>query len=287
MSAGFVQRRVARLDDPPVEYGMGPKHRVRQLVRPGDWAATDPFLALMEDWFARGTFGPHPHRGIETVSYVIEGQVEHRDSRGHSSTIRAGDAQWMTAGRGLLHSEEAPDGVEVHSLQLWVNLPAAEKMVEPRYQELISATLPVRREAGVEIVVFSGASGEVVSTTTNVVPVVMLRIALERGADVRQELPGDYNAFVVILDGAASIGPDRSSPAVRSGQIAWLTRADQDRRSEVAITATDDSPVTALLFAGRPVNQPVVAHGPFVMNSEAQIREAYADFKEGRLGELT
>ena len=110
---------------------MTPQHRVRPLLPAamrGDWAATDPFLALMEDWFPRGVFGKHPHRGIETVTYVLEGRIDHYDNLGHEGAILPGDAQWMTAGRGLIHNEIPAEGETVHSLQLWVNLPASQKM---------------------------------------------------------------------------------------------------------------------------------------------------------------
>ena len=139
---------------------MTPQHRVRPLMPAamrGDFAATDPFLALMEDWFPRGVFGKHPHRGIETVTYVVEGRIDHYDNQGHESTILPGDVQWMTAGRGLIHNEIPAEGVTVHSLQLWVNLPAADKMTAPRYQDLAGDAVPVRRQPGVEIRVFSGA----------------------------------------------------------------------------------------------------------------------------------
>ena len=144
-----VERSVLRIDRPEVQQGMTPHHRVRPLMPAamrGDFAATDPFLALMEDWFPRGVFGKHPHRGIETVTYVIEGRIDHYDNQGHEGTIRPGDVQWMTAGRGLIHNEIPAEGVTVHSLQLWGNLPAAEKMTPPRYQDLAGDAVPVRRE---------------------------------------------------------------------------------------------------------------------------------------------
>jgi redox-sensitive bicupin YhaK (pirin superfamily) len=141
-----------------------------ELGRGRDWDATDPFLLLMEDWFPRGVFDWHPHRGIETVTYVIDGALEHQDNAGHSGTIRAGDVQWMTTGRGLLHVEQPPVGVTTHSLQLWVNLPASDKMAEPRYQDLVVAALPVRREPGATVRVYSGASGQVGASTKSHVP---------------------------------------------------------------------------------------------------------------------
>jgi redox-sensitive bicupin YhaK (pirin superfamily) len=277
-------RSVLRIDRPQVQQGMTPEHRVRPLMpaaMQGDFAATDPFLALMEDWFPRGVFGKHPHRGIETVTYVLEGRIDHYDNQGHQGVIRPGDVQWMTAGRGLIHNEIPAEGVVVHSLQLWVNLPAADKMTAPRYQDLAGDAVPVRREPGAEIRVFSGSSGGVTAPTTNFAPVTMVEFRLEPGALVRQDLPADYNAVVVVLEGAGALG--KEGAPVKAGDVAWLTRGEDASSSEAAIQA-GDQPLRALLYAGRPLREPVVAGGPFVMNTEAQIAEAYADYRAGRFG---
>jgi redox-sensitive bicupin YhaK (pirin superfamily) len=286
MPATSFQRSIDHIDHPQAQPGMTPEHRVRPLLPAamrGDYAATDPFLALMEDWFPRGVFGKHPHRGIETVTYVLEGRIDHYDNQGNEGTILPGDAQWMTAGRGLIHNEVPAEGVTAHSLQLWINLPAADKMVAPRYQDLLAANLPVRREAGAEIRVFSGASGGVTAPTKTYVPVTILEIRLEAGASVVQELPGDYNAFVVVLEGAGLVGAPGAS--ISSGDVAWLTRDPDAEVSEVRFS-TGETPLRALLFAGRPLREPVVARGPFVMNDAAQIEQAYRDYREGRFGPI-
>ncbi len=265
---------------------MTPQHRVRPLMPAamrGDFAATDPFLALMEDWFPRGVFGKHPHRGIETVTYVVAGRIDHYDNQGHEGTIGPGDVQWMTAGRGLIHNEIPAEGVTVHSLQLWVNLPAADKMTAPRYQDLAGDAVPVRREPGVEVRVFSGASGGVTAPTKNYVPVTMVEVRLDPGASVRQDLPADYNAVIVVLEGEGPIGAE--AKFVTAGDVAWLTRGDSGEASEVAVRA-QDKPLRALLCAGRPLHEAVVARGPFVMNTEAEIEQAYADYRAGRFGPL-
>jgi redox-sensitive bicupin YhaK (pirin superfamily) len=284
MAMTAFARSVLRSDRPQVQQGMTPEHRVRPLMPAamrGDFAATDPFLALMEDWFPRGVFGKHPHRGIETVTYVLEGRIDHYDNQGHEGVIRPGDVQWMTVGRGLIHNEIPAEGVVVHSLQLWVNLPAADKMTAPRYQDLAGDAVPVRREPGVEVRVFSGSSGGVTAPTTNFAPVTMVEFRLEPGAWVRQDMPADYNAVVVVLEGAGALG--KEGAPVKAGDVAWLTRGEGASPSEAAIQA-GDKPLRALLYAGRPLREPVVAGGPFVMNTEAQIAEAYADYRAGRFG---
>lgn len=247
----------------------------------GDYAATDPFLALMEDWFPRGVFGKHPHRGIETVTYVLEGRIDHYDNLGHSGAILPGDAQWMTAGRGLIHNEIPAEDDVVHSLQLWVNLPATHKMTEPRYQDLAGAAMPARREPGAEIRVFSGSSGGVTAPTKNFTPVTMVEIRLDPHASIRQDLPADFNAVVVVLEGAGAIGADAKT--VAAGDVAWLTREESAASSEVEIRSAD-KPMRALIYAGRPLREPVVAGGPFVMNTQAEIDQAYADYRAGRFG---
>ena len=279
MNASILRRSVARIDRPALQTGMTPEHRVRPLVASDDPTATDPFLALMEDWFPRGVFDRHPHRGMETVTYVIDGRLDHYDSYGNEGSILPGNVQWMTAGRGIIHLEQPAEGVTVHSLQLWVNLPAADKMVEPRAQNLVAADLPLRREPGAEIRVFSGKSEDAIAPTKNYAPVTMLEIQLEAAARVRQELPADYNAFIVVLEGDGLIGGDQFP--VRAGDVVWLTRKNDDALSEVEI-AGGTAPLRALLFAGRPLREPVAARGPFVMNTEEQIRQAYVDYRAGR-----
>ena len=280
----ILQRSVLHIDHPDVQEGMNAQHRIRALMPAamrGDWASVDPFLALMEDWFPSGVFGKHPHRGIETMTYVMEGRLGHVDNQGGRGSLMPGDAQWMTSGRGIVHAEEPVAGDVVHSFQLWINLPAADKMVAPRYQDLRGVEMPARHEPGVEVRVFSGSSQGLTAPTANYAPVTMVEIRLDPKASVRQELPADYNTFVVVLAGSGSLGADRT--AIRQGDIAWLTRGSDASPSEVVITAGSEA-LRALLIGGRPLKEPVVARGPFVMTSEAEIREAYADYRAGRFG---
>ena len=161
---------------------LGPGHSNSLILEPGRWTEYDPFLFLAEDWFERGSFDVHPHRGIETVTYVMEGRLEHYDNKsGQTDELFPGDAQWMTAGRGVIHKEDPAVGETVHSLQLRVNLPSGKKMTEPRYQNLRRADMPVRRAEGAEIVVFSGSSGGVCAAKQNVVPVPMAEMRLAPG----------------------------------------------------------------------------------------------------------
>jgi quercetin 2,3-dioxygenase len=273
-SAVACEREVARVDSPAVEPGYGPGHQVRRLVAPGQWQATDPFLLLNEDWFPDGIFDRHPHRGIETVTYVIDGGIRHWDNHGNTGTIGAGDAQWLTAGRGLIHNEQPVTGEYVHILQLWINLPEADKLVPAHHQKLLAADMPVRREPGVEIRVFSGSSGSARATTRNCAPVTMIEICLDSCARVAQAIPSGFTAFIVIQDGDGMIGAQ--SIAARAGQVVWLASAE--RPSMISLEAGKEG-LRAFLFAGQPLHEPVVAGGPFVMNTEAELAECFAEYR--------
>ena len=154
-------------------------------------------------------------------------------------------------------------------------------MAAPRYQDLVGSAVPVRREPGAELRVFSGASGGVTAPTVNYVPVTMVEIRLDPGASILQDLPADYNALIVVLEGDAAIGAEDKS--VTAGDVAWLTREDNAALSELTITARN-KPLRALPYAGRPLHEPIVARGPFVMNTDAEIEQAYADYRAGLFG---
>ncbi|WP_454564949.1 pirin family protein [Pseudomonas sp. AIG] len=271
-------RDVARIVNPEASEGRVFGHHARRLIG-GDTSFSDPFVVMAEDWMPPGAFPRHPHRGMETVTFVIEGAVEHSDSAGNSGVIYAGDAQWMTAGRGIYHEENAPSGTIAHTLQLWVNMPAAKKMTSPRYQDLVGSSMPVRQEAGVEVRVFSGQSGDVISLTLNHVPITMLDVRIESGAMFQQSLPADDNAFIYVLAGALRIGNARAR--VTAGQLAWLTRSEGRERSELLISA-DDEDARLLVFSGRPLREPVALGGPFVMNTPEEIQQAFDDFQTGK-----
>ncbi|GAD15069.1 pirin [Geobacillus kaustophilus GBlys] len=274
-----IQRRIRRVKTVQMTTN-SPIHRSGSVLEPGNWQEYDPFLLLMEDIFERGTFDVHPHRGIETVTYVISGELEHFDSKAGHSTLGPGDVQWMTAGRGVVHKEDPASGSTVHSLQLWVNLPSAYKMTEPRYQNLRSKDMPVRKEEGATIRVFSGSSKGVKAPTKNIVPVTMVEMIVEPGTKVVQDLPGHYNGFLYILEGSGVFGADNIEG--KAGQALFFSRHNRGEETELNVTAREK--LRLLLYAGEPVNEPVVAYGPFVMNTPEQIREAIRDYQEGRFG---
>ncbi|WP_309119042.1 pirin family protein [Paenibacillus sp.] len=276
------RRGIRSVWDAVAEPRGGSHVKAAAVLEPGRWREFDPFLLMMEDWFQAGTFDFHPHRGFETVTYVIEGRLKHEDSYGGYGILEPGDVQWMTAGRGIIHSEDPLPGETVHSLQLWLNLPKSEKMTAPRYQDLKAANMPARRESGATVRVFSGASGDVAAETKNVVPVTFLDIAMEPGATLTQRLPADYNGFLYVLEGSGRFGVDETPGA--ANQVLWLGAPDDADAEGSELVLRADAPLRAVLAAGRPIGEPVVQQGPFVMTTVGDIKLAIQDFYAGKFG---
>ena len=251
------------------------------VVPPGNYAATSPFLLLSEDWFAApGGFETHPHRGMQTVTFLLEGALEHRDHTGAHGLLRAGDVQWMTAGGGVLHSEMPYQRETAHTLQLWLNLPRAQKMIPARYQDQRLADTPVRRAAGVEVRVYAGRSGEVAHAHGSDWPMTLLDIRLARGASLALEIGERDRGFVYVLEGSARLGAN--AVPVRRGEVAWFAPgAGADLPATADRAAEQD--FRGLLYCGEPIDEPVCSWGPFVMNTREEIVQAFADYQSGRL----
>jgi redox-sensitive bicupin YhaK (pirin superfamily) len=255
----------------------------------------DPFLLLdhlgpMQ--FAPGQatgFPDHPHRGFETVTYVLEGAMEHRDSQGNHGIIGPGDVQWMTAGSGLIHSEMPgaalrDKGGRLQGFQLWVNLPRSAKMTPPRYQEIAAARLPVAwtPSKDVQVKVIAGESlGKQAAIETRT-PITYLHFTLQPGASVEQPIPAAYNAFAYVIDGSGAVGP-KGTPA-GEGQLAVFVKDGES--VQLANPAGAKAPFNVLLIGGAPLGEPVARYGPFVMNTQAELYQAFSDFRRGRMGEI-
>ena len=242
----------------------------------------DPFLLLDEIHSAdpadyRAGFPQHPHRGFETVSYVLRGGFSHRDSVGNHGLIADGGTQWMTAGRGIIH-EEMPtptptNGTELWGLQLWVNLPAARKLIKPRYQDLAPATIPELDVADARVRLVAGTIGSQRGPVDGIdIQPTMLDASLSAGATFRHALPGGDTAFAYVLDGEVAIG----STHVRAGQLAVLGTG-------TTVVASAERGGRFLLISGTPLREPVARRGPFVMNTDAELRQAFADYQAGTL----
>jgi redox-sensitive bicupin YhaK (pirin superfamily) len=243
----------------------------------------DPYLML--DAFGSDVpgdyiagFPDHPHRGFETVTYMIAGRMRHRDSAGNVGLLTNGGVQWMTAGRGVIHSEmpEQEDGV-MEGFQLWLNLAARDKLSPPSYRDMPADAIPEFATAGATVRVIAGSShGVAGAVRRDTTEPLYLDLHLDPGARFSQALPVAHNAFVYVYRGALQVGATR----VESRQMAILAnRPDTDG---VELTAGAE-PTRALLIAGAPLNEPIAQYGPFVMNTSAEIHQAVADFQAGRL----
>jgi redox-sensitive bicupin YhaK (pirin superfamily) len=251
----------------------------------------DPFLLLDQmgpTEFAPGDargFPPHPHRGFETVTYLLSGEMQHRDSWGNHGVLRPGDVQWMTAGSGLVHSEMPGEslvrtGGTLHGFQLWINLPRRDKMLKPRYQDTTSERIPVARseDGRVEVKVIAGESLGTKGVIDTRIPILYVHVKLAPGAGFTQAVPKSENAFAFVVEGEGSFAGTQAS----QNQVALFDRAGDSLR--VANTGT--SPLSFLLIAGEPIGEPVARYGPFVMNSREEIVQAAEDFRAGRMGVL-
>ena len=251
----------------------------------------DPFLML--DAFGSdsasdyiGGFPDHPHRGFETVTIMLEGRMRHRDSVGNVGLLEPGSVQWMTAGRGIVHSEmpEQQEG-RMAGFQLWVNLAAADKMTAPAYRDIAPASVPeITDAAGVRVRVIAGASHGVAGAVTRpkTEPIV-LDLTIPPGAAFDAELPAGHNAFAYVFGAATvAVGGDGAATAVEPERMAILANDGADG-IRFAVAADAAAPARVLVVAGRPLGEPIAQYGPFVMNTTAELQRAFADFQSGVL----
>ena len=254
----------------------------------------DPFLLF--DHLGPVKWGPgegigapdHPHRGFETVTYLLSGEMQHKDSAGHSGMLRPGDVQWMTAGAGVVHSELPSDafmknGGTLHGFQVWVNLPAHAKMIPPRYQDIPASRIPeaVSTDGKVKVRVIAGESlgqAAVIETRT---PIMYLHFTLQPGGEIAQPVPEGYNALAYVIRGELRAGDE--CRIVHEGQMARFGGGNAVR---LAVDNKTAEPADLLLLAGQPLNEPVERYGPFVMNTRAQIVQAMRDYHDGKMGSI-
>ncbi len=270
---------------------------VRRAFAGVDLAALDPFVHM--DQMGEVEYAPgepkgtpwHPHRGFETVTYMIDGVMDHQDSNGGGGSITNGDTQWMTAGSGLLHIEAPPDwlvakGGLFHGLQLWVNLPRDQKWAAPRYQDLRSSELGLvtTADAGALVRIIAGDVGGLRGPGSTHTPMAMLHATLAPGARLDVPWNADFNALVYVLAGAGTVGVERRP--LKAGQLAVLGHGDF-----VAVAADERQDgrtptMEVVVLGGRPIREPVAWGGPFVMNTKAEVLAAFEDFQKGRMGRI-
>ena len=293
---GDVVRPVRAVTTAPQGYE-GEGFPVRRAFAGVDLRDLDPFIHM--DQMGEVEYAPgepkgtpwHPHRGFETVTYIIDGVMDHQDSHGGGGSITNGDTQWMTAGAGLLHIEAPPEwlvqkGGLFHGVQLWVNLPRTLKLATPRYQDLRSGELGLLTtpDAGVLLRVIAGDVAGHVGPGSTHTPMAMVHATLAPGAKLELPWQVDFNGLVYVLAGQGKVGVE--GRPIRAGQLAVLGAGDF-----VAVSADERqesrSPnLEVLVLGGRPIREPVAWAGPFVMNTKAEVLQAYEDFQKGRMGQI-
>jgi redox-sensitive bicupin YhaK (pirin superfamily) len=256
---------------------------VRMIGQPA-MMELDPFLLLdafrsdnPDDYIAG--FPSHPHRGFETVTYLLNGRMRHRDNSGNEGVIEPGGIQWMTAGRGIVHSEmpEQEDGL-LAGFQLWINLPAAHKMTEPAYQEYDATQIPLESRDGSEVRVITGTTSQGTQGPVSqpLTEPLYLDVALSPGAEFVETLATGHNAFIQVIDGTITLAAgDESRIDLQSDQLAVLSKGEN-----VVVRGTNQAS-RFLLIAGKPLNEAIARAGPFVMNNEAELRQAFSDYQRG------
>ncbi len=292
---GDQPRSVLQVTTAPQGYE-GEGFPVRRAFAGIDMRHLDPFI--MMDQMGEVEYAPgepkgtpwHPHRGFETVTYIIDGVFDHHDSHGGGGTITNGDTQWMTAGSGLLHIEAPPEwlvqaGGLFHGIQLWVNLPRDSKLTDPRYQDIRSGevALLTGSDAGALVRVIAGSVDGHDGPGSTYTPMTLVHATIEPGA--RLDLPWsvDHNALVYVLSGSGSVGTTEPTP-LRTGQTAVLGAGDYLSIAADAAQESRSPKLEVIVVGGRPIREPIAWAGPFVMNTKAEVMAAYEDFQKGRFG---
>ena len=293
---GARDRAVISLTTAPSGYE-GEGFPVRRAFAGVDLRVLDPFIHM--DQMGEVEYAPgepkgtpwHPHRGFETVTYMLDGMLRHQDSHGGGGLITDGDTQWMTAGSGLLHIETPPEHVVMsgglfHGFQLWVNLPAAKKWSPPRYQDIKAGNVSLVRstDGGTLLRVIAGRVGEHAGPGSTHTPITLVHATLSPGAELRLPWRPDFNALVYALAGSGTVSSGERP--IRMGQLAALGAGDTVTVRADVLQESRSPNLDVLLLGGQPIREPVAAYGPFVMNTRAELVQAYEDFQAGKLGTI-
>ena len=294
--ASATERPVVSITTAP--HGLeGEGFPVRRAFAGVDSSSLDPFIHM--DQMGEVEYAPgeskgtpwHPHRGFETVTYMIDGTFQHQDSIGGGGLISDGDTQWMTAGGGILHIEEPPEEVVLkgglfHGFQLWVNLPAKLKMTQPRYQDIRAGQVKLLSspDGGALLRVIAGDVGGYEGPGVTHTPITIVHATLSPGAQLRLPWRAGFNALAYVLAGSGTVGADHRP--VQAGQLAAFGPGDAITVSAASRTDGPSAQLDILLLGGQPIREPVAAYGPFVMNTREQLVQAFEDFQAGRLGSI-
>jgi redox-sensitive bicupin YhaK (pirin superfamily) len=274
-----IKRRIARVETPIGHPGfLGAGHTARPVVT-GGFSETDPFIMLMDDILDKKdnqpVGGPHPHAGFETVTLLLSGELGTGED-----AMREGDFQIMTAGSGIVHTETINKKTKLRLLQLWLNLPKKDRQAIPRLQDLRNEHVPVFKKDGVEIKLYSGSLSGLTSPILNYVPMVIAVISMETGTNTVLEIPANFNAFLYVIDGDLKVGDDKR--ILEQDQVGWLNLVGNDAASELKLVAGEKS-VRLVLYAGKPLGEHIVSHGPFIADSAEDIQRLYQEYRLGKM----
>ncbi|MDR6804478.1 redox-sensitive bicupin YhaK (pirin superfamily) [Dyadobacter sp. BE34] len=274
-----IVRNIMSIKTPPAQPGfLGPDHTARAVVC-HEFEHSDPFIVLMDDFLDKKddepVGGPHPHAGFETVSLLLEGEIGDE-----THTMKQGDFQIMTAGSGIVHTETIEGRSRMRLLQMWLNLPRANRWATPRVQDLTFANAPAADRNGVKTVLYSGSFAGLRSPVKNYVPLIVADIRLQPGASLAESLPASYNAFLYVIAGNVAIGDEAKD--LKTNQIGWLSRGAAGESSELIVAAGTEG-ARVVLYAGEPQNDSIVSHGPFIADHQEEIKDLYSDFRHGKM----
>jgi redox-sensitive bicupin YhaK (pirin superfamily) len=274
-----IARNIVSIKTPPTQPGfLGPDHTARAVIY-HEFEESDPFILLMDDFLDKKddepVGGPHPHAGFETVSLLLEGEIGDETHR-----MREGDFQMMTAGSGIVHTETIEGRSRMRLLQMWLNLPKAERWTAPRVQDLAFENAPAYDRNGVKTVLYSGSFAGMHSPVKNHVPLIVADIRLEPGAKLSESLPASYNAFLYVIEGNVLVGNEEK--VLEINQVGWLSRGSADDASELIVAAGAEG-ARVILYAGEPQHDKIVSHGPFISDHQEEIKELYSDFRHGKM----
>lgn len=279
----LLKRKLINVQSPPATRGfLGAGHTAYPVIQV-DFTDSDPFVMLMDDRLDKKddvpVGGPHPHAGFETVTLILEGELGDTEH-----TMRSGDLQMMTAGSGIVHTETIDKPMKMRILQLWLNLPKKDRWTLPRVQDIQSSRVPSATEDGATIKVYSGSFGGANSPLQNYTPIVIADIQLKPGASTTQQLPSSYSTFLYGIEGSVMVGDDNTQ--LKRDQVGWLDRFDHEEPSEIKITG-GPSGGRIILYSGQPQGDEIIVHGPFIGDTEDDIRRLYHDFRQGKMGHIT
>ena len=274
-------KKLHKVYSPPAHPGFLGKGHVARPVIQFDFSESDPFIMLMDDMLDKKddapAGGPHPHAGFETVTLMIEGEFGEG-----SHKMKAGDFEMMTAGSGVVHTETITKQTKLRILQLWLNLPKKDRWTQPRLQKLRGEHVPSLNNDGVKMDVYSGSFSGLTSAVQNHTPLILADIKMEAGKTLREQLPGHFTTFIYVLHGSVKTGNENG--IVARDQVGWFDRSVESM-STLLLQAGDEG-ARLVLYSAEPQHHQIVAHGPFIADSMDEIRNLYADYRQGKIGHI-